>query len=836
MLRFKDSFNVPARLRFLFYLVTSLLVAGNIQAQRFLERKGYDPKSVNIGAAGQMTMDRVFATLDKSNQKLAVSVTNVESNAKGESKIMAYASVLDLSTGRLERSIDKGSLYLLDNKLFLNDISAISGKWTSSKNFVSILTNSYYLFDSNSDQPHKITFPQGQSLIDVQNGYLLTTDANLLKPKSSIVELQGKELRVKSEFPVFAVKLTNDGKYAIGLGQSQGTGGFDQNSKAKLLNQFVLKHAINIYDINDNSTLINSITMPERPMLFHYLRNKKILYSTLNDVFLLDESGKQKELTFSDAGHLFQVNDDETEMISVSKKTGDITLWEISTGKVLAKIRDTFLPEKDNTMGYEKLFTSIPYKISGGEYYLIPYSTGIMSLVSSKDRKVIANLFFDNKDWAIIAHDGRYDGTPGAFDKLEWREYEKGEIVRQSTISTSFDKYFTPRLLYLLLHPESSVPVSSEVSLFRNIPVLSAFKLNDSRLQSATDSIPTATSKQKNITLDFKVTDEAERVKEVKFYHNNKLIAVLPRNETGIYQFAASLNSVNGEENYLYAIASTDDGFESEKTKVIVNYPATESSKPKLYALIVGINNYQNPKYTLNYALTDAKSVTQQIGMSKNSLFESIQIKTLFDKEATKEGIMNVFKELSSTITEKDIFLFYYAGHGTMNESNATQEFYIVPYDVTQLYGNETLLQQKAISAGEIKNLSMKISAQKQIFIIDACHSAGALTSAATRGAAEERAIGQLARSTGTFWITAAGTDQFATEFEQLGHGVFTYSLLEALQGKDISSSADGTITVRELSAYVEQRVPEISEKYKGNPQYPSSFSFGNDFPLILLR
>jgi uncharacterized caspase-like protein len=169
-----------------------------------------------------------------------------------------------------------------------------------------------------------------------------------------------------------------------------------------------------------------------------------------------------------------------------------------------------------------------------------------------------------------------------------------------------------------------------------------------------------------------------------------------------------------------------------------------------------------------------------------------------------------------------------------MGGNTLNPEFYIVPYDVTQLYGNENILKEKALSAGEIKTLSIGLVAQKQVFIIDACHSAGALESAVTRGAAEERAIGQLARSTGTFWLTAAGSDQFATEFEKLGHGVFTYSLLEALQGKDSGSAMDGTITIRELSSYVEQRVPELSIKFKGSPQYPASFSFGNDFPIAI--
>ncbi|MDX1463309.1 MAG: caspase family protein, partial [Marinirhabdus sp.] len=122
--------------------------------------------------------------------------------------------------------------------------------------------------------------------------------------------------------------------------------------------------------------------------------------------------------------------------------------------------------------------------------------------------------------------------------------------------------------------------------------------------------------------------------------------------------------------------------------------------------------------------------------------------------------------------------------------------------------------------------------AQKQLFILDACQSAGALNTVALRGAAEEKAIAQLARSTGTHWLTASGSEQFATEFDELGHGVFTYALLEALSGK--ADSGDNRITVNEIKAYIESRVPEISAQYKGSPQYPSSFGFGQDFPVSI--
>jgi uncharacterized caspase-like protein len=64
-----------------------------------------------------------------------------------------------------------------------------------------------------------------------------------------------------------------------------------------------------------------------------------------------------------------------------------------------------------------------------------------------------------------------------------------------------------------------------------------------------------------------------------------------------------------------------------------------------------------------------------------------------------------------------------------------------------------------------------------------------------------------------------------------LGHGVFTYALLEGLNGA-ADGNSDGKITVRELDAYLQDQVPELTKKYRGAPQYPSSYGFGQDFPV----
>jgi uncharacterized caspase-like protein len=102
------------------------------------------------------------------------------------------------------------------------------------------------------------------------------------------------------------------------------------------------------------------------------------------------------------------------------------------------------------------------------------------------------------------------------------------------------------------------------------------------------------------------------------------------------------------------------------------------------------------------------------------------------------------------------------------------------------------------------------------------------------RGASEEKALAQLARSAGIHLLASTTSQQYASEFKELGHGVFSYVLLKALDGYADGSPKDGKITVNELKAYLDDQVPEVTARYKGEAQYPVIHSKGQDFPVIL--
>lgn len=341
----------------------------------------------------------------------------------------------------------------------------------------------------------------------------------------------------------------------------------------------------------------------------------------------------------------------------------------------------------------------------------------------------------------------------------------------------------------------------------------------------------------RTIPLTVEVYDGGGGVKEVNIYQNDKLII----SDTEV--------KTSGEGEKVVKTYNVEMGNETNQFKVkVINFQKIESradvltieytgdviATSTLHILAVGINKYKNSAYNLNYAQPDAEAFINKIQSTGKNIFKSINPIEIYDDNATKENISAAFKSIIMKAKAEDVFLFYYAGHGTLDEEH-NEEYYLVPTDITKLYGDPAQLQARGISATDLKNMLTQVKSQKQIILMDACHSGGAVKTLGVRAAAtDEKAIVQLARSSGVVMIASSGTKQFATEFDELKHGVFTYALLEALEGK--GDNGDKKITVNELKFYMEERVPELTKQYGGSAQYPTGYITGNDFPISIVE
>jgi hypothetical protein len=93
-----------------------------------------------------------------------------------------------------------------------------------------------------------------------------------------------------------------------------------------------------------------------------------------------------------------------------------------------------------------------------------------------------------------------------------------------------------------------------------------------------------------------------------------------------------------------------------------MNYE-TLNTEGKLYALLVGINNYPLGVSPLQGCVNDVEEVNKLLNNSFQRL--SPQIVSLTNEQATRQNIIDAFRTHLCQATVNDSVLFYYSGHGS---------------------------------------------------------------------------------------------------------------------------------------------------------------------------
>lgn len=335
------------------------------------------------------------------------------------------------------------------------------------------------------------------------------------------------------------------------------------------------------------------------------------------------------------------------------------------------------------------------------------------------------------------------------------------------------------------------------------------------------------------LALQLKALNEGGGIKALRLQNNGKLIWEFTASDEDADSLVHSLTIAPlPGKNYLELIGLSSDGTESKPIHLIYENAGQEAlRKPALHVLSIGINAYQNQNYQLQYCVNDMREFTDSLAAISAALFEKVEVKSLEDADATRENILAALDEISQAARPEDVFVFYFAGHGIALEKNLGSEFYFIAHEVTQMTDPENCALH-GISGVELQEKLRSIPATKQISFIDACNSGALAAQFSLRGPKIEKSIAQLSRSTGSAVYASTTSEQYAAEYKEIGHGVFTYVLLDALSGA--TSSQNCEVTAAGLKQHIDGRIPELIEQLKGNRQYPITFLFGQDFPIGL--
>ncbi len=266
--------------------------------------------------------------------------------------------------------------------------------------------------------------------------------------------------------------------------------------------------------------------------------------------------------------------------------------------------------------------------------------------------------------------------------------------------------------------------------------------------------------------------------------------------------------------------------------------------KPNLYALVIGVSEYNDTDLNLLYPAKDAKDFSNALKRQEGGLYASYYVRLLQNPE--KKDIYNGLRWLLGEVTDKDMAVLYLSGHGQMEESN---DYYFLTKE-----SNPRNLKDTAVSYFYIKEIISKISGKTLLFV-DTTHEVSKVITKSAASSDEiflntpdsdypnmnyntindnqtKEAVNKFNSAENGVIVFASSTGkQLTEENPKLGNSAFAKALIEGLDGA-ANITIDGAITINHLDLYLSERVKKLT----GNKQTPVTTKpeVISDFPIAM--
>ncbi len=307
------------------------------------------------------------------------------------------------------------------------------------------------------------------------------------------------------------------------------------------------------------------------------------------------------------------------------------------------------------------------------------------------------------------------------------------------------------------------------------------------------------------------------------------------------YDDEVSLN-LKGGINEIKIFTKNELGYISKilQYSVFANY----SFRQNLFVISVGVSEYSDKAYNLNYAVKDAKDFSSTFMGTR--AFSTVN--NLCLENPSKDEILNRSKEFLKNVSVNDVVLFYYAGHGVLDER---YNYYLCPTDINFLNPSKNGLEFDVLEQTLAESNSLS-----RIIFLDACHSGEIDKDELIAMEKEVEEIDDLnfrsvkntrfdlksgvsyldlskslfqdtRENHGNYIISSANGVEFAVESGKWKNGLFTYYVKDAVQSMKADFDESGTVDLIELFDFVSSQV-EIHSSGKQHPQVRTRIRFLN--------
>lgn len=548
------------------------------------------------------------------------------------------------------------------------------------------------------------------------------------------------------------------------------------------------------------------------------------------DVDVLDLNGKLLKkieniggevICVSNSNKSIEFNQLDSNQVIFIVSDGSVKLWDINS--------DGKDPITQLGFNYYNLLKSElkDFNINGA--FL---KSGLLKLpIPGIDTLTFMNL--KNGDWLVHDSKYRFDGTPGAIEKLY---FTCGlEVVELNQVK---DSLYVPNLVQRYLNGEK----------LEHIP-----EINNLRICGYTPLVDPIDS------LNFKIIPRNGGIGNVDVFINGiqrlTFNAGDLKSEKGIYVLKIDEKQINqyktpGVSLQIKVVAKTADNSVSSRGLVIEMASDTPKIKlkPSIHAVMIGVDAYTDKTLELRYAAKDANDLHKTLELAAVNYLNIDDTNRVFFYNLTVSGngkngtenirgitpdrgnIIKTLQEIEKSSKPEDIILLFFAGHGEIVDNE----------QLLLLTTESTRDNFQGIKMNELLSIMNKIPAGKRILILDACHSGAAINNLdlayfsgkrdvndVERESQRLKELDKLANKSGFCIITASSSDQKAMELPQYEHGLLTYSLLSSLLRNNTVLNENKQLVLEKWFIAAEEEMKKLNKDQNAEKMVPISFNIG---------
>ncbi|MBW4635225.1 MAG: caspase domain-containing protein [Iphinoe sp. HA4291-MV1] len=248
------------------------------------------------------------------------------------------------------------------------------------------------------------------------------------------------------------------------------------------------------------------------------------------------------------------------------------------------------------------------------------------------------------------------------------------------------------------------------------------------------------------------------------------------------------------------------------------------TGEAKLWILLVGVNKYQDKNLpSLRYPALDCQGLGKALSSATQG-FPNKEVIVHHDFAAQPPTLQIICESLQKIVSQsqpQDSILLYFSGHGMLEPNTQHSVLCLADTRKNDLLGTGLGMQN-------LLQILEASSAHQQLLCLDTCHSGDMRLFGKNAGSARDGDIPdnsldpttqvmmdalrqRAAQSKGFCALLSCDQGQKSWEFPELGHGLFTYYLMQGLLGE--AADSHGLIEADGLYKYVYRQTRQYIDK-----------------------